>query len=131
MPEIAESYRHLKLFKGFVVVPHCNDCVWRKRLPVKTALLPPVDVQVLSDDGKHKVILNDERVKCEVFSDGKDSIPHYIDFPIKDRETYLPFKPLKRPSVVRPDGGPTLEGVDIFRRMIGGAAGRTSRATRG
>jgi uroporphyrinogen decarboxylase len=65
---------------------------WRKHIPTSMDILPGFKQVVLEDDGRHQIILNSDRVKCEIFTDGKDTIPHYIDFPIKDHESYLPFK---------------------------------------
>jgi uroporphyrinogen-III decarboxylase len=65
---------------------------WSRSIPANTNLQPAFEVEVLEDRGQTKIIYDSNRVKCEVFSDGTDTIPHYLDFPIKDRESYLPFK---------------------------------------
>ncbi|MFH0918792.1 MAG: hypothetical protein V1913_00390 [Fibrobacterota bacterium] len=72
--------------------------VWAKHVPVKTALFPSFETVVLQDDGRHKIILDHERVKCEIFTDGTDTIPHYIEFPIKDRASYVDFKARLNPA---------------------------------
>jgi len=72
---------------------------WRKYLPVNIGLITPFPEQVISDDGVHKIILDANRVKCEVFSNGDDTIPHYIDFPIKDKESYKVFKEKLIPEI--------------------------------
>jgi uroporphyrinogen decarboxylase len=66
--------------------------MWSKTIPAQTRLNPYFEKEIIKDDGEHQIIYDENRIKCEVFSDGTDSIPHYIDFPIKNRETYLPFK---------------------------------------
>lgn len=75
--------------------------VWRKTIPATVGLAPGFKTQVLEDNGRHRIILNHERVKCQVFTDGSDTIPHYIDFPIKDRESYLPFKEHLQPDLTK------------------------------
>lgn len=65
---------------------------WQKTVPANTRLNPQFQKEIIQDDGVHQLIYDENRVKCEVFTDGKDTIPHYLEFPIKNRETYLPFK---------------------------------------
>lgn len=90
LPEWVDDNDKADFFFGFDI--------WSKPLPAVTYLHPVFPVEVLEDDGRHKIILNADRVKCEVFSDGTDSIPHYIDFPIKDRASYQAFKERLRPD---------------------------------
>ena len=61
---------------------------WQKHVPVRFGIWPPFKMEVILDDGVHQLIYNSERVKCQVFSNGKDSIPHYLEFPIKDAASY-------------------------------------------
>ncbi len=66
--------------------------VWRKGLSVDNGLKPCFEPEVIEDNGTHKIMYDNHRVKCKVFSNGTDSIPHYLDFPIKDKASYQPFK---------------------------------------
>lgn len=84
LPEYVNSNEKADIYFGFDN--------WNKPLPSNTDLEPTFPVEVVVDDGHRKIIYDSHRVKCEIFSDGKDTIPHYIDFPIKDRESYLPLK---------------------------------------
>lgn len=84
LPEYVDSNEKADVYFGFDV--------WRKNVPGNTRLNPPFEKEVIEDDGIHQIIYDESRVKCEVFTDGTDTIPHYLEFPIKDRETYLPFK---------------------------------------
>ena len=72
---------------------------WKKSIPVNPYLEPPFEPEVISDDGKHKIIYDTHRIKCEVFSDGKDTIPHYLDYPVKDPKSYKPFKERLQPKL--------------------------------
>ncbi|MBN8216075.1 MAG: hypothetical protein J0L75_05500 [Spirochaetes bacterium] len=68
--------------------------VWQKHIPMNNLLFPSFPVETISDDGKHRVIYDSDHVKCEVFSDGADTIPHYLEFPVKDAATWRElFKP--------------------------------------
>jgi hypothetical protein len=84
LPEWVKNNDQADIYFGFDV--------WQKSVPVNNGLLPLFEEEFVSDDGEHKIIYDTDRVKCQIFSNGKDSIPHYIDFPIKDRKTYLPHK---------------------------------------
>jgi uroporphyrinogen decarboxylase len=91
LPEFVNSNEKADIYFGFDE--------WKKSIPCKLYLVPPFEEKVLEDDGHHKIILDDEKIKCEVFSDGTDSIPHYLEFPVKDRETYQEFKERLRPDL--------------------------------
>ena len=84
LPEYVNSNEKADIYFGFDV--------WSKTIPANTRLNPQFEKEILEDDGEHQIIYDENRIKCEVFSDGTDTIPHYLDFPIKNRETYLPFK---------------------------------------
>lgn len=45
----------------------------------------------------------------------------------EDIEAYLPFKPVNRPAGNQPDGGPSMEGFDIFRQVINAGANFIAR----
>ncbi len=72
---------------------------WKKRVPANVLLAPSFEPEVISDDGEHKIIYDSSRVKCEIFSDGKDTIPHYLDYPVKDPKSYKPFKERLQPKL--------------------------------
>jgi uroporphyrinogen decarboxylase len=66
--------------------------VWQKSIPIDVFLRPGFDEEIIERTDRYIVKYDGRRVKCQVFADGTDTIPHYLDFPIKDRESYLPFK---------------------------------------
>ena len=86
---------------------------WKKTLPVNVLINPFLDERVISDDGHHKIIIDGEGVECEVFSDGSDSIPHYLDFPIKDQKSY--YKNLK--DKLKPDPEGRIE-IDLAKMSV-------------
>ncbi|MBD3347185.1 MAG: hypothetical protein GF401_19195 [Chitinivibrionales bacterium] len=65
---------------------------WEKRVWIGNDIMPIFDEEIVEKDDRHIIKYDTRRVKCKVFTDGSDTIPHYLDFPIKDRESYLPFK---------------------------------------
>ncbi len=84
LPEYVNNDSKADVYFGFDV--------WRKTIPSNVDIQPGFEREVLEDDGEHQIIYDHNHIKCEVFKDGKDTIPHYLEFPIKDRESYQPFK---------------------------------------
>jgi len=84
LPEYVTSNEKADIYFGFDV--------WSKTIPANTRLNPNFEQEIIADDGVHQIVYDENRIKCEIFSDGTDTIPHYLDFPVKDHETYLPFK---------------------------------------
>jgi uroporphyrinogen decarboxylase len=64
----------------------------RKWVPVNIGLMPPFEYRVLEEDATHKVIINSEGVKCIVNKDAIQTIPKYLEFPIKDKADWERFK---------------------------------------
>ena len=73
--------------------------VWTRGIPVNTGMLRGFDEEIVERTERYTVKYDGRRIKAQVFTDGTDTIPHYLDFPIKDRETYLPFKERFAPEV--------------------------------
>ncbi len=73
--------------------------VWKKHLPISTGIFPAFAEEIIEQQGSYTIKYDGDRVKCKVFTDGADTIPHYLDFPIKDRESYLPFKQRLLPQI--------------------------------
>jgi uroporphyrinogen decarboxylase len=84
LPKQVDSIPKADLFFGFDR--------WQKNLPIPNNILPFFEEEIVERGERHTIGYDGRRVKRKVFTDGTDSIPHYLDFPIKDRESYLPFK---------------------------------------
>jgi len=57
-------------------------------------LIPGFESKVIKEDEKHRVFIDADGVKKEIFKDGTSSIPHFIDFPLKGRREWEElFKP--------------------------------------
>lgn len=72
---------------------------WSKVIPVGGGIVPRFEEQIVERNDRHTIKYDGRRIKCKVFTDGTDTIPHYLDFPIKDRRTYLPFKERFQPQL--------------------------------
>jgi uroporphyrinogen decarboxylase len=65
---------------------------WNVGLGISNFLEPYFEHELVEEAGEYRIEYDGHRVKQKVFKNGQDTIPHYLDFPIKDRESYLPFK---------------------------------------
>ncbi|MBD3419910.1 MAG: hypothetical protein GF398_07320 [Chitinivibrionales bacterium] len=65
---------------------------WQKRVWIGTDLLPVFEEEIIEQNERYTIKYDRRRVKCKVFTDGKDTIPHYLDFPVKDKESYQMIK---------------------------------------
>jgi uroporphyrinogen decarboxylase len=71
----------------------------RAQVPVHQGLLPPFERRVLEDRGDHLLIQDEGGATCEIHASGRDSIPHFLDFLLKDREVWeKEFKPRLDPD---------------------------------
>ncbi len=61
-------------------------------LPVVLDLIPPFEPEVLEERGETQVVRDEQGVIAEVYTNGTSTIPHYFDFPVKDRKTWEEFK---------------------------------------
>ncbi len=74
---------------------------WRKGLPVRSGLVEHFPPEIIEQGDRYTIKYDGRRIKVKVFTDGTDTIPHYLDFPIKDRESYQPFKERFLPELQR------------------------------
>jgi len=65
---------------------------WNRSIWVNPGLIPEFPSEIVERNERYTILYDGRRIKSQVFTDGTDSIPHYLDFPIKDKETYKPFK---------------------------------------
>lgn len=61
-------------------------------LPGAVDLIPSFHREVLENRGRTQIVRDEYGVIGEVYTDGTSTIPHYIEFPIKDRKTWKEFK---------------------------------------
>ncbi len=74
----------------------------RAMVPVRDGLLPGFKRTVLDNRGDHVLIRDEHGATCEIHGSGQDSIPHFIDFLLKDREEWeREFKPRLDPDDAR------------------------------
>lgn len=64
----------------------------RKLVPLKVGVHPPFEEKTIEETDTYRIIIDNLGVKCIVHKDGSSSIPHYLEFPIRDRESWQTFK---------------------------------------
>ena len=72
----------------------------RSGAPVNVGLLPGFQHQVLEETQQHQIVLDGNGVKCIVSRDGHSSIPKYLEFPLRDRQTWKEFRRRLDPGMV-------------------------------
>jgi uroporphyrinogen decarboxylase len=60
----------------------------RAQVPVHQGLLPSFERRVLEERGDRLLVRDEHGATCEVHASGRDSIPHFVDFLLKDREAW-------------------------------------------
>ena len=71
----------------------------RAGVPLENYLRPAFERLVLEDRGDHLLIQDEHGATCEILSSGRDTIPHFLDFRLKNREVWeREFKPRLDPD---------------------------------
>lgn len=61
-------------------------------VPGAGGLIPTFESKVLEEHDDHRIIQDGEGVKKIVYTDGADTIPRYLEFPVKDRASWEELK---------------------------------------
>ena len=83
LPEEVNSNEKADIFFGFDPM---------RSVPIDLGLNPYFEYQVLEETDRYRIIRDGGGAKCMVYTDGSSTIPHYLEFPIKDRATWEEFK---------------------------------------
>ena len=70
-------------------------------IPSPTGLLPAFQLKVIEETDEYKIVQDHEGVKKIMYLDEQDTIPRYLEFPIKDRASWEEFK--ERLDIDSPD----------------------------
>ncbi|MCD6351840.1 MAG: hypothetical protein J7M26_06960, partial [Armatimonadetes bacterium] len=71
----------------------------RTYVPVNYGLMPPLQPEVLEETERYRIVRDGTGVVAKVFRDGTDTIPHYLEFPLKGRREWEEiFKPRLDPN---------------------------------
>lgn len=60
----------------------------RPMVPVNAGLLPGFEARIVEETETHRIQVDATGVKSVVHKDGTSSIPKYLEFPLRDRETW-------------------------------------------
>lgn len=63
----------------------------RHYLPMNLGLMPWFDYTIVEETERHRIVRDGIGVLSVVNLDGTSTIPHYLEFPVKDRESWLRF----------------------------------------
>lgn len=69
------------------------EMVW-----ANTGLIPGFPHEIIKEDDEYQVYRNSERTLCQINVKGHKSIPHFIEFGLKDRKDWELFKPMLDPN---------------------------------
>jgi len=83
-------------------------CEHFRGLPIQYGIHPVFESKVLEEKGDTRIIQNAEGIIQEVNTVRGQTIPHYLEFPIKDRKSWESFKerldpndPIRRPESIK------------------------------
>ena len=99
----SEINTEAKAYKFFGI----EDYPWA---PVECGIWPAFEYQILEEDKSRRVIIDQEGIKCQVYSDGTTTIPHFLEYPIKGPADWCEFKRRLQPDTPGryPDNWPVL-----------------------
>lgn len=91
--EMGESMFHQR-FEQFIGSDEADDSERQANLPLNFSIHPPFERIVLRDEGETRVVRTEEGVTVRRYKPRSDqsSIPEYLDYPVKDRETWKPIR---------------------------------------
>jgi len=84
----------------------------RSGVPVHLGLIPGFESKVLEETGRHRIIIDGTGVKSIIKKDGTSSIPKYLEFPIKDWDSWKAFQ-----ERLNPDTPGRLPDEDDWTRL--------------
>ena len=64
----------------------------RMTVPAAVGLLPPFETTIIEQTDEHKIVQDSEGVRKIMYLDEQDTIPRYLEFPIKDRASWEQFR---------------------------------------
>jgi len=69
-----------------------------ERVPINLNLVPPFKEEVLEEKGNIRTIRDSSGIVKQVVRDGLQTIPHYISFPVKNRDDFAEFRKRLNPD---------------------------------
>jgi len=77
-----------------------NPCLRRG-----STLFPPFEYKVLEENERHQIAINEEGIKIKIMKDSPDSMPQWLEYPVRDKKTWEDFK--KRLNPYSPERYPS------------------------
>ncbi len=68
-------------------------------------VFPPFEYKVLEENERHQIAINEEGVKIKIMKDSPDSMPQWLEYPVRDKKTWEDFK--KRLNPYSPERYPS------------------------
>jgi uroporphyrinogen decarboxylase len=69
-----------------------------KYVPIQNGLLPQFEQKVLEETQEYMIIIDAEGIKCQIFKNGASTIPHYLEYSIKNKDDWERFKERLNPA---------------------------------
>ncbi|RKY65730.1 MAG: hypothetical protein DRQ02_09850 [Candidatus Latescibacterota bacterium] len=68
-------------------------------------VFPPFEYKVLEENERHQIAINEEGIKIKIMKDSPDSMPQWLEYPVRDKKTWEDFK--KRLNPYSPERYPS------------------------
>ncbi|MFH1073795.1 MAG: uroporphyrinogen decarboxylase family protein [Candidatus Firestonebacteria bacterium] len=72
-----------------------------EELDINCSLAPGFEHKIIEEDKDYKIVIDWKGVTQKIFQSGASSIPHYLDYSLKDRESWKEFKKKLVPGMQR------------------------------
>ena len=92
--------------------PYCQGAL--AYVPVNTGMLPPFPVQILAEDDRMQLLIDDEGVKKQILKHIVPAMPQFLEFPVKTRQDWEMIK--KRYSTNARERYPNQDAWCTFKR---------------
>jgi len=68
-------------------------------VPINMGIIPDFEEKVIEETDRYIIKQGSDGVICKVFKDGISTIPHYIKFPIENKNDWIEFKERLKPDI--------------------------------
>lgn len=68
-------------------------------IPINMGLLPPFEEKIIEETDRYIIKQQSDGVICKIFKNEIQTIPHYVKFPIENKNDWIEFKERLRPDI--------------------------------